>query len=160
MTYQSGAITHGMVEFVAWWAAHSSWEDLREIRPYIAVGRGDSDWDAPGAGAPVGTETTLEDELCRIKPYLFHPLDATKFDQGKLLYTEDPGDIMRFVAHFTGSEMFPESIDGAYIREFGLFVHADGAKDSGLLTLLVRHGKTWWDRDWKLRKELIVDLRV
>lgn len=160
MNYQVTAVTHGMVELAAWRGAHSSWQDLRLIRPWVAVGRGDSAWDAPGADAPTGTETALEDELYRVEPYNYHPLDAAKFDRGKVLYAETPGDVVRFVAHLVGAVAFPESVDGAYVREIGLFVNSGGDKDSGQLAALARHGKVWWDREWNMRRELIVDMRV
>ena len=159
MIYKKAVIESGMLEFVAWLGGYTGPGDLKFLRPYVAVGRGDPGWDAPGADTLTGFETALEDEVVRTEPYLYHALDQIKFDQGKLLYTEFPADVMRFVAHIKGAAVFPDEIDGTYLRELGVFLHAGPDRDSGLLVVLVRHGKLWFDRDFCMRRELIIDAR-
>lgn len=148
-----------MVELAAWAAAYSGVEDVPKLMASIAVGRGSSDWDAPGADAMTGTETSLEDEVYRTAAYLVHPLDSAQLDQGKLLHDPSSASVMRFVAEMDGNSAFPRSISGTYLREYGLFVHAGASSDSGLLAVLVRHGRVWWDSAFCRRIEIVVDMR-
>jgi hypothetical protein len=155
----SASISAGMVEMVAWLGAYSDPTDLRLLRPYIAIGTGDNEWDVNVPDSPTGSEIKLESEIARRVPYLYHPLDATEFDRGKLLYTGSPADILRFVGEFEGKSSFHSRVPGAYVREMGLFIHASETSNSGQLAVLVRHGKIWWDSFWNWRREIIVDMR-
>lgn len=159
MIYEKSAVVHGLIEIVAWSIGYAGPDDLKSLRPRVAIGRGDPTWDAPGATVPIGTETLLTDEMCRTKPYLYHGLDTVKFDRGKLLNDATNVSILRFIGEFCGRDVFPDTIDGANVREIGLFVNAEDEKDTGQLALLVRHGKVWFDRDFCMRRELIIDLR-
>jgi len=156
----TGAVNNGMAEMFTWQGGYNSPEDLRRLRPYIAMGFGDINWDASSPSDVLGTETTLTSEICRVVPYLYHTLDTVEFDRGKLLDDPSNADIIRFVGEFRGKEILPETSPGSYVREVGLFIQATEEKNSGQLVLLVRHGRVWWDPKFSWRRELIVDMRA
>lgn len=158
MTYSSVVTGTGGTQFVT--SLYNGDFEFRKLNLYMAVGTGDETWDT-ALVAPADTDTALVSEIIRVKPYWMGWLDETEYDKNKILWSPAQTKICRFVANFS-RHLFDNDtrVIGFDLREVGLFMEALPEVNTGLLVTETRHTTFWWDRNFSLRRELILDMRT